>query len=41
MFPYSAQGTEDSRLHDLRTAITMNIIKYMFKCGRRVWQFSF
>jgi len=41
MFPYSALGTEDSRLRDLRTGIAVGIIKYMFKCGRRVWHFSF
>jgi len=38
MFPYSAQGTEDTQLHDLRTGIAVNVIKYMFKCGSSVFK---
>lgn len=41
MFPYAALGTEDSQLHDLRTGIAVNVIKYIFKRGRGVWQFGF
>jgi len=41
VFPFSALGTEDTRFRDLRTGISVDIIKYAFRCGRRVWQFSF